>query len=123
MEAPLGRAACSDARLLKKSLALLEPQSSAFMAHFFATLCAQPGLRPMFPLTLGKSRKWVFGALTRCAWPFDQPETLARWPGELGRDHRRPPRRGRACGAPARRPPARGAGRYDRPRETGCADG
>jgi NAD(P)H-flavin reductase/hemoglobin-like flavoprotein len=90
VEAGPGRAACSDARLLKKSLALLEPQSSAFMAHFFATLFVRnPELRPMFPLTLGESRKWVFGALTRCAWSFDQPETLACWLGDLGRDHRK----------------------------------
>jgi hypothetical protein len=57
--------ACSDSRLLKKSLASLEPQSSAFMAHYFATLFVHnPELRPMFPPTLGESRKWVFGALT-----------------------------------------------------------
>jgi len=43
----------------------------------------------MFPLTLGESRKWVFEALTRCAWSFDQPESLTRWLGELGRDHRK----------------------------------
>jgi NAD(P)H-flavin reductase/hemoglobin-like flavoprotein len=80
----------SDSRLLKKSLALLEPQSERFMAHFFATLFVRnPELRPMFPLTLGESRKWVFEALTRCAWSFDQPESLTRWLGELGRDHRK----------------------------------
>jgi len=85
-----GRAPSSESRLLKKSLALLEPQSERFMAHFFATLFVRnPELRPMFPLTLGESRKWVFGALTRCAWSFDQPEALARWLGELGRDHRK----------------------------------
>lgn len=85
-----GSSACSDARLLRKSLALLEPQSSAFMAHFFATLFVRnPELRPMFPVTLGESRKWVFGALTRCAWSFDRPEASTRWLGELGRDHRK----------------------------------
>ena len=85
-----GRVPSSDSRLLKKSLALLEPQSERFMAHFFATLFVRnPELRPMFPLTLGESRKWVFEALTRCAWSFDQPESLTRWLGELGRDHRK----------------------------------
>ena len=60
------------------------------MAHFFATLFVRnPELRPMFPLTLGESRKWVFDSLTRCAWSFDQPESLTRWLGELGRDHRK----------------------------------
>jgi NAD(P)H-flavin reductase/hemoglobin-like flavoprotein len=60
------------------------------MSHFFATLFVRnPELRPMFPLTLGESRKWVFEALTRCAWSSDQPEALTRWLGELGRDHRK----------------------------------
>ena len=85
-----GPAACPDSRLLRKSLALLEPQSERFMSHFFATLFVRnPELRPMFPLTLGESRKWVFEALTRCAWSSDQPESLTRWLGELGRDHRK----------------------------------
>jgi NAD(P)H-flavin reductase/hemoglobin-like flavoprotein len=85
-----GRAAPSDVRLLRKSLALLEPQSEKVMAHFFATLFVlNPELRPMFPLTLGESRKRVFEALTRAVWSFDQPEPLTRWLGELGRDHRK----------------------------------
>jgi NAD(P)H-flavin reductase/hemoglobin-like flavoprotein len=85
-----GRPVPSDARLLRKSLALLEPQSEKVMAHFFATLFVlNPELRPMFPLTLGESRKRVFQALTRAVWSFDQPEPLTRWLGELGRDHRK----------------------------------
>jgi NAD(P)H-flavin reductase/hemoglobin-like flavoprotein len=76
--------------VLKKSIALLEPRSERFMAHFFATLFVRnPELRAMFPLTLGESRKRVFDALTRCAWSYDQPEVLACWLGELGRDHRK----------------------------------
>lgn len=85
-----GRAACSDSRLLKKSLALIEPQTERFMAHFFATLFVRnPELRPIFPLTLGESGKRVFGALIRYAWSSEQPESAARWLGELGRDHRK----------------------------------
>lgn len=85
-----GRAACPDSRLLRKSLALLEPQSERFMSHFFATLFVRnPELRPMFPLTLCESRKLVFGALTHCAWWAGQPETCTSWLGELGRDHRK----------------------------------
>jgi len=84
------RAECSDARLVRKSLALIEPQADRFMAHFLATLFVRnPELRPMFPLTLGESRKQVFGALARCAWSLDQPGSLARWLGDLGRDHRK----------------------------------
>lgn len=80
----------TDARLLKKCLALLEPQSDKVMAHFFATLFVRnPELRAMFPLSLDESRKKVFGALTRCAWSLDQPETFTRWLAELGRDHRK----------------------------------
>lgn len=82
--------AAADARLLKKCLAVLEPQSEKVMAHFFATLFARnPELRPMFPLSLGESRKLVFAALTRCAWSLNQPESLGGWLGELGRDHRK----------------------------------
>jgi hemoglobin-like flavoprotein len=65
-------------------------EKCGFLLHFFATLFVRnPALRPMFPLTLGESRKQVFDALTRCAWSLDQPEPLARWLGELGRDHRK----------------------------------
>jgi NAD(P)H-flavin reductase/hemoglobin-like flavoprotein len=79
-----------DSRLLKKSLAVLEPQSEKVMAYFFATLFVRnPELRPMFPLTLEETRRSVFAALTRCAWSFDQPEALHGWLTELGRDHRK----------------------------------
>jgi hemoglobin-like flavoprotein len=89
-ETATGQVGSADARLLRKSLALLEPQSERFMAHFFAALFVRnPELRPMFPLTLGECRKQVFGELTRCAWSLHQPESLAGWFGELGRDHRK----------------------------------
>jgi len=89
-ETGAGRVPAADARLVKKCLAVFEPQSEKFMAHFFATLFAHnPELRPMFPLSLSESRKLVFGALTRCAWSLDQPDSLSRWLGELGRDHRK----------------------------------
>src|SRR5579859_6876930 len=40
----------ADSRLLKKSLALLAPQSEKAMAYFFATLFVHnPEMRPMFP--------------------------------------------------------------------------
>jgi NAD(P)H-flavin reductase/hemoglobin-like flavoprotein len=89
-EAWAGAVDAADVRLLKKSLALIEPHSDRFMAHFFATLFVRhPELRAMFPLTLDESRTRVFGALTRCAWSLGQPEPMARWLGELGRDHRK----------------------------------
>jgi NAD(P)H-flavin reductase/hemoglobin-like flavoprotein len=85
-----GREPAADGRLLKKSIALLEPRSERFMAHFFATLFVRnPELRSMFPPTLDESRRRVFDALTRCAWSYDQPDSLTRWLGELGRDHRK----------------------------------
>jgi NAD(P)H-flavin reductase/hemoglobin-like flavoprotein len=80
----------ADSRLLKKSLALLEPQSDKVMAYFFATFFVHnPGLRPMFPLALDGSRAQVFGALTRCVWACDRPESVAGWLTELARDHRK----------------------------------
>jgi NAD(P)H-flavin reductase/hemoglobin-like flavoprotein len=80
----------ADSRLLKKSLAFLEPQSDKAMAYFFATLFVHnPELRPMFPLALDDSRTQVFQALTRCVWASDRPETLTGWLTELARDHRK----------------------------------
>jgi NAD(P)H-flavin reductase/hemoglobin-like flavoprotein len=80
----------ADSRLLKKSLALLAPQSEKAMAYFFATLFVHnPELRPMFPLALDESRQQLFGALTRCIWASDRPESLTGWLTELARDHRK----------------------------------
>jgi len=80
----------ADSRLLKKSLALLAPQSEKAMAYFFATLFVHnPELRPMFPLALDDSRQQLFSALTRCIWASDRPEWLTGWLTELARDHRK----------------------------------
>jgi NAD(P)H-flavin reductase/hemoglobin-like flavoprotein len=84
-------AACPlNSRLLKKSLAQLEPESENFMAYFFATLFLRhPDMRPIFPLAMDNPRRRVFGALTRYVWGSDHPESLARWLSELARDHRK----------------------------------
>lgn len=79
-----------DSRLLKKSLAQLEPQSEKVMAYFFATLFVRnPELRPLFPLALDAHRKRVFDAVARCVWASDRPESPAGWLRELARDHRK----------------------------------
>lgn len=60
------------------------------MAYFFATLFLRnPELRPNFPLAMDTPRQRVFGALTRCMWSGDHPESLARWLSELARYHRK----------------------------------
>jgi NAD(P)H-flavin reductase/hemoglobin-like flavoprotein len=79
-----------NSRLLRKSLAQLEPESENFMAYFFATLFLRhPDMRPIFPLAMDNPRRRVFGALTRYLWGSDHPESLARWLSELARDHRK----------------------------------
>jgi NAD(P)H-flavin reductase/hemoglobin-like flavoprotein len=79
-----------NSRLLRKSIAQLEPESENVMAYFFATLFLRsPELRPMFPLAMDAPRRRVFGALTRYVWSCDHPESLARWLSELARDHRK----------------------------------
>jgi NAD(P)H-flavin reductase/hemoglobin-like flavoprotein len=79
-----------DSRLLKKSLAQLEPQSAKAMAFFFATLFIRhPELRRMFPTTLAAHGQRVFAVLARYAWTSDRPETLVGWLSELGREHRK----------------------------------
>jgi NAD(P)H-flavin reductase/hemoglobin-like flavoprotein len=84
------RTAQSDSRLLKKSIALLEPQSEKVMAYFFGTLFARnPELRAMFPVALADAGRGVFEALTRYAWCSGRPEVLTGWLTELGRDHRK----------------------------------
>jgi NAD(P)H-flavin reductase/hemoglobin-like flavoprotein len=79
-----------DSRLLKKSLAQLEPQSEKVMAYFFATLFVRnPELRPLFPLALDGHRRRVFDAVSRCVWASDRPESPTGWLRELARDHRK----------------------------------
>ena len=87
----LDEPACQlNSRLLRKSLAQLEPESENVMAYFFATLFLRnPELRPIFPLAMDGPRRRVFGALTRYVWSCDHPESLARWLSELARDHRK----------------------------------
>jgi hemoglobin-like flavoprotein len=88
--APRCPVTAADSRLLKKSLAMLEPQSDRVMAYFFATFFVHnPELRPMFPLALDGSREQVFAALTRCVWASDRPEQVTGWLGDLARDHRK----------------------------------
>jgi NAD(P)H-flavin reductase len=80
----------AESRLLKKSLAMLEPQSDKVMAYFFASFFVHnPELRPMFPLALDGSRTQVFGALTRCVWAADRPDAVTGWLTELAHDHRK----------------------------------
>lgn len=89
-EAPDGTAGQLNSRLLRKSLAQLEPESENVMAYFFATLFLRnPELRPIFPLAMDGPRRRLFGALTRYVWSCDHPESLARWLSELARDHRK----------------------------------
>jgi NAD(P)H-flavin reductase/hemoglobin-like flavoprotein len=86
---PNGLSPC-DSRLLKKSLAQLEPQSERLMGYFLANLFVRnPELRPMFPPALDSQRHSVFDALSRYVWASDRPESLTGWLAELARAHRK----------------------------------
>jgi NAD(P)H-flavin reductase/hemoglobin-like flavoprotein len=80
----------TDARLLKKSLAQLEPQREKAMAYFYAILFVRnPELRPMFPLALAASRRRAFEALARYAWSCEDPRSITGWLSELARGSRK----------------------------------
>jgi hemoglobin-like flavoprotein len=80
----------TDARLLKKSLAQIEPQWEKAMAYFYAILFVRnPELRQMFPLALEASRRQTFETLARYAWSCERPGSITGWLSELARSSRK----------------------------------
>ncbi len=60
------------------------------MAYFYSLLfTANPELRAMFPLAMDEQRKALSGALARCVWSMDNPQSLHEYLTGLGRDHRK----------------------------------
>lgn len=80
----------TDARLLKKSLAQIEPQWEKAMAYFYAMLFVRnPELRQMFPLALEANRRQTFETLARYVWSCEDPGSLTGWLSELARASRK----------------------------------
>lgn len=79
-----------DAQLIKESWAAVEPRqeriSQFFYAHAFLT---RPDLRDMFPVVMDVQRVRLLQALVRVVQGFEDPDALAPYLRQLGRDHRK----------------------------------
>lgn len=79
-----------NARLVRESLALVEPVAGRASAYFHGRLFAEnPSLRALFPATMGAHDERVFRALTTIVRALDDPAGLSPFLARLGRDHRR----------------------------------
>jgi NAD(P)H-flavin reductase/hemoglobin-like flavoprotein len=77
-------------RLLRESLARVEPHAADLVSHFYALLFLQrPDLRAMFPPMMDAQRDRLLSALLRIGQGADQPERLVPFLRQLGRDHRK----------------------------------
>ncbi|WP_312018632.1 globin domain-containing protein [Streptomyces sp. I05A-00742] len=87
VEAPLS---AHETELIRKSLAVVEPFAGELTVYFYAILFARhPGVRPMFPHGMDAQRDRLLRALLRIVDLVDDPESLVRFCGHLGRDHRK----------------------------------
>ena len=79
-----------DYAILKQTLKEAGPAADREMAYFYSLLfTANPELRAMFPLAMDEQRKALSGALARCVWSMDNPQSLHEYLAGLGRDHRK----------------------------------
>ncbi|MER7278769.1 globin domain-containing protein [Dactylosporangium sp. NPDC000244] len=79
-----------DTAALKASWAQVVPLGDQAAAYFYATLFSiDPGLRNMFPASMGGQRDRLLSALGHIVSNVDDSETLVAFVQQLGRDHRR----------------------------------
>jgi NAD(P)H-flavin reductase/hemoglobin-like flavoprotein len=82
--------AAPDYAILKQTLKEARPAADSEMAYFYSLLfTANPELRAMFPLAMDEQRRALSGALARCVWSMDNPQSLHEYLAGLGRDHRK----------------------------------
>lgn len=87
VEAPLS---AREADLIRASVAVVEPLAAEMTVYFYAILFARyPEVRPMFPPGMDAQRGRLLRALLRIVDLVDDPESLVRFCGHLGRDHRK----------------------------------
>ncbi|WP_119730365.1 globin domain-containing protein [Thermomonospora amylolytica] len=80
----------SDARIVKETFALLEPNADRAVAYFYGRLFAeQPRLRALFPPALDAQRDRVLRVLTRLVWSLEEPAAFEDRLRRLGREHRK----------------------------------
>lgn len=69
---------------------MVEPLAADMTVYFYAILFARyPEVRPMFPPGMDTQRGRLLRALLRIVDLVDDPESLVRFCGHLGRDHRK----------------------------------
>ncbi|MGW0393677.1 globin domain-containing protein [Streptomyces sp. NPDC003042] len=76
--------------LIRASVSVVEPLAMEMTVYFYAILFARyPEVRPMFPPGMDAQRGRLLRALLRIVDMVDDPESLVRFCGHLGRDHRK----------------------------------
>ncbi|PSL00145.1 ferredoxin-NADP reductase [Murinocardiopsis flavida] len=77
-------------RLVRATFECVERDHAASSGYFYGRLFAEhPRLRALFPPAMDVQRDRLFDALTTIVCSLDDPESLVRYLGRLGRDHRR----------------------------------
>lgn len=80
----------SDAVLLRRTMAEIEPILHTVLSYFYAVLFVRhPQLRDLFPAAMDSQRDRVFRALLTAAALIDDDQRLSGYLGGLGRGHRR----------------------------------
>ncbi|MEU6948106.1 globin domain-containing protein [Streptomyces sp. NPDC046316] len=80
----------SDAALLRRTLAEIEPIADKVTSHFYALLFLKhPDLRALFPAAMDTQRDRLFTALLTAATHVDDAATLTAYLSRLGRGHRK----------------------------------
>lgn len=76
--------------LIRASVSVVEHLAEEMTVYFYAILFARyPAVRPMFPPGMDAQRGRLLRALLRIVDLVDDPESLVRFCGHLGRDHRK----------------------------------
>jgi len=76
--------------LIRESFALIEPYADEMAKHFYALLFHHaPATRDLFPVNMQVQRSRLLRAVVHVVQMVDQPETLAPFLAQLGRDHRK----------------------------------
>ncbi|MFE5483456.1 globin domain-containing protein [Streptomyces sp. NPDC056527] len=80
----------SDAGLLRRTMAEIEPIADKVTSHFYALLFLRhPDLRDLFPAAMDTQRDRLFKALLTAATHADDAATLTTYLSHLGRGHRK----------------------------------
>ncbi|MFD9716628.1 globin domain-containing protein [Streptomyces sp. NPDC059076] len=80
----------SDAELVRRTLAEIEPTADRVTSYFYALLfLGHPELRPLFPVAMDTQRDRLLKALLTAAEHMDDPVVLTEYLQHLGRGHRK----------------------------------